>query len=803
MSALVQDLRLALRQLRRRPAFTATAVLTLAIGIGVNAVAFTVVNGLLFKGFATQAAPGVGRIATTPGGDESGYASLAEYERFADATRGAVELAAEGRSSMAWRHDGTTTTAWVLFVSPTYFSTVTADTVAGQLRVQREPTGAPSVVVGERFWRERLASRSVAGLTLRLNNVDVTVVGVVAGSFTGPGGVYSPDVWVPLEELTLFNTSAAFHKRDTRWLFLMGRLQDHATPAQVQGLVDTAAASMARDWPDTHKARGARFRMLGEGNSELRGLSTAAAIAMGIIGLILLLACFNVANLLLARAVERERDMGIRAALGARAGRLMRLVITEGFVLAALSGAAALVLAWWTQSLVGTLAIPIDQPQHVDLAPDLTVLLFVLALVVITGVLPGLWPALAAARVSVSRVLASQGGHTTSGRPSPLGRWLVGAQVAGSTAFLIVAALFIQSYSGLSTYDSGFAREQLVSADVEPASSGYSADRAERYIDALRDRVRALPGVVDVSVADRAPFFIGVDRQTPVWPTTGTCDADACPKYPVYAIGAGYFRTMGIPLLQGHEFTREREATTVVINDALARKQWPDGGAVGQTLRIGTEGTALTVIGVTGRTHTRGLDREAPTLFLPLTPEAHEGPVTIVARTTIAPASLVRALTETANAVDPNVALRAVKTMEQRMAVHLWPFRTLSVTFSICAGLALVLATVGLAGVVIHAVSRRVREFGVRISVGATPRDLAIDVLKGSAWLLAPGLVAGLLLAGAAARLAQALFVGVNVLNPSIYLGVALSQCAIVIVACIGPALRASRIDPLAALRAD
>jgi hypothetical protein len=320
MASLFQDLRLALRQLRRRPAFTATAVLTLAIGMGVNAVAFSVVNGLLFKGFVTKAAAGVGRIATTPAGDEIGYASLQEYERFAEATRGSLDVAAEGRLSMAWRHDDATETAWVLFVSRNYFAMVTTDARAGQLRVERVPGESPSVVVGERFWREKLASRSLAGLTLRLNNIDVGVTGVVPEPFTGPAGLYSPDVWLPLDELELFTTSPALQKRDTRWLFVLGQLQEGATVAQVQGQLAAAAAQMAREWPETHKTRGARFRMLGEANSELRALSTAAAVAMGIIGLILLLACFNVANLLLARVVEREREMGIRTALGAAPG---------------------------------------------------------------------------------------------------------------------------------------------------------------------------------------------------------------------------------------------------------------------------------------------------------------------------------------------------------------------------------------------------------------------------------------------------------------------------------------------------
>jgi putative ABC transport system permease protein len=583
----------------------------------------------------------------------------------------------------------------------------------------------------------------------------------------------------------------------------MGRLQEGATPARVQGQIDTAVAIMARDWPATHKDRGARFRMLGERNSELRAIGTGAAIGMGIIGLVLLLACFNVANLLLARAVERERDMGIRAALGASPGRLMRLVVTEGFVIAALSGALALLLAWWTQALVGSFAMPIEQPQHIDLAPDRLVIGFILGLVLIAGVLPGLWPAVAAARVNVSRVVGSQGANSAGGRPSPLRRWLVGAQIAGSTAFLALAALLIQSYANLSLVDLGFERHRVVIAEFEPAAHGYSADRAERYVEALSGRVRALPGVVDVAVADRAPFFVGYDRQTPVWPAGGTCAPDTCPRYATYAVSPGYFRTMGIPLSEGHEFEPGRGRREVVINQSLARTQWPAGGGLGETLRVGPGGIALTVIGITAKTHTRVLDRERPSLFMPIGSEQFEGSLTLVARTTAAPALLVRPIAEAATALDANVPMTAVKTMEERLAVQMWPFRTLSWIFSICGALAVILATVGLAGVVIHAVNRRMREFGVRVSIGATPRHLVTEVLKSSAALLVPGLIVGLVLSGLAARLTQVVFIGVNVLNPLVYLGVALVQCAIVLAACVGPALRASRVDPLVALRAD
>ena len=399
--------------------------------------------------------------------------------------------------------------------------------------------------------------------------------------------------------------------------------------SEVQGRIDTAAAAMTADWPDTHLKRGARFRLFREANSEGRALTTASVLAMGIIGLVLLLACFNVANLLLARVVERQRDMGIRSALGAGTARLVRLAIIEGVVIAVLAGAAAIVVTMWTQTLVGTFAIPIDEPQHIDLTPDATVLGFIALLVLIAGVIPGLGPALKAARVDVVRVLGSHGAGSTSGRPSLVRRWLVGAQIAGSTAFLAIAALFLQSYGQLSSERFGFDRDRLLVANF------------------------------------------------------------------------------------------------------------------------------------------------------------------------------VKPLIETAQAVDTNVSISAIKPMEDRLAVQLWPFRTASWVFSICGSLALALATVWLAGVVIHSVNRRRREFGVRVSIGATPRDLVADVLKSGARLLLPGVITGVLLAAGVASLVRAAFVGVNVLNPMTYVAVAALEGLIVLVACASPALRAARVDPLTALRSE
>jgi predicted permease len=796
------DVRVSFRQIRQRPLFTLAAVLTLAIGIGVNTVAFTVVNGLLFKGSAASAAPGVGRILTTPGGDESGNASLAEYERFADATRDAFDIAAEGRGTVAWRRDGTTRNAWALFVTPNYFSMVDVRPIAGQLHVGRTSDVVPSVVIGERFWRNSLGASPLSGLTLRLNDITVAVAGVLPDSYTGPAGLYSPDVWLPLDDIALFNPSPTLLKRDERWLFVLGRVRPQVSTAEIRARIDAAAAAMARDWPDSHRERGARLRLISEGNNEFRALGTAAAIGMSIIGLVLLLACFNVANLLVARGVEREREMAIRAAIGAGRLRLVRMVVIDGLVLAAIAGAASLVLARWTQTFVGSFAIPVDVPQHIDLTPDLRVVGFASLLALIAGVLPGLWPAVAALRVNVARALGASGGNSAGRSTSRARGWLVTAQIAGSTAFLAVAGLLLQSYGHLSAIDLGFARDHLLVAEVRPTAYGHDADGAARYVRALADRARAVPGARQVAVATHAPFFIGFTAMTAIAPAESACPANECSRYPVRAVDASYFSTMGIGLVAGREFAATG-AAEVIVNQSLARALWPDGRGLGQPVRLGDRGTPATVVAVTAKTLTGALDREQPTLYVPLAPEHFEGELSIIVRSAVPPESLIKPIGEAADLLDPRVALLSVKTINQRAAVQLWPFKTASALFSICGALALILATVGLGAAVIHSVNRRLKEFAVRVSLGASPRDLLVDVGAGAARFLVPGLVIGIVLAAGVGRLVQFALVGVDALNPSTYVVVAAVESLVVVIACAWPAVRAMRVDPLVTLRAE
>ena len=349
-------------------------------------------------------------------------------------------------------------------------------------------------------------------------------------------------------------------------------------------------------------------------------------------------------------------------------------------------------------------------------------------------------------------------------------------------------------------------------AGVEPRLHGYDAARTADYLLEVRDRLRALPGVESVAIADRVPFYIGYPRTVPVAPAGSSCRANDCPQVLRFAAGPGLFATLGRPLLAGREFDEQRTLVRVVIvNESFARQWWPDGRGLGETLRIGADAETFVVTGIVADVQQRsiavqasaGTPADRPSIFVPLDDEHLTSDLTIVARTSGPAASLVRPMVDAVTGVDANIPLLYVQTMAQRLELPLWPFRTLRGLFSICGVLALVLAVVGLTSVVSHAVSRRIREFGVRLSIGATPRDLLRDVIRGALAMLVPGLTIGLGLAIGLARLAAQAIPGIDVWNLPAYAMVSLLQATVVVLACIGPALRAARVDPIAALRAS
>jgi putative ABC transport system permease protein len=804
MDAIAHDLRLAWRQLVRRPLFSAVAVLTLALGMGLNVVVFSGVNGLLIKGATGSQLEGAAWIFTTGPGDAVAGVSSIELERFSEATQGALRTAAMGRTPLAWQRQGRSETVWAQLASSDYFSLLEVSPIAGRLPSTTSDASVPQAVVSERFWRQRLDSAPLANLHLTLNGIEHAVVGVMGDSFRGPGGTFAPEVWTPLarwRELNLPDTLAA---PDHRWLAMIARLAPGATVAEVDARLTGAAQALAREWPATHAKRGARIGLMRDGHPELRGtIARLAMVAMAGTGVVLLLACFNVAGLLIARGVERQKEMGIRAALGAGSWRLVRQLVAEGIVLATVSGALTLIVARWSQQLLAAFALPAPIPQRIDTSVDGTVIGFVALLVVLSGVLPGLLPAWSASRVDLVRALYSLGGG--GGRVSRGRHALIVVQVLGSTVLLTAAALFVQSVVRLATTDPGFETTNAVVLEMEPALQGYDRTRTALLLDRVADRIRAVPGTAGVAVAERIPFHVGSPRTTAVSTRAGDCASGGCPSIDTYAVGAGYFQTLGIAMVAGRAFDRTTSAADIVVSEALARSRWPNRSAVGQVLYLSAEGRAHIVIGVAGDVKHRSLTEAtaSPILYVPLAPSDFARALTVVARTDRSPGSLVRAIDDAVRQVDATVPPQSIKTMGERLELPLWPSRTATGFFAVCGVIALVLATIGLFAVVSHTVSRRTREFGVRLAIGATRGTLMRDVLAGAARLVIPGTIAGLLVAIVMAQAAARVVPGIDVRSPLTYLIIAVAQLAIALCACVVPARHAARVDPVISLRAE
>ena len=798
---MIGDVRLAFRQILRTPALSAVAILALAIGMAVNSVAFSAVNAFLFKARAGWDVEGAGRIeATGVGSSEEGLA-LPEYQRLADATAGALVPAAQGRVALAWQRPGATETVWALVVSSTYFDILEQTALIGRLLASSD-TGA-TAVVSERFWREQLGAAGLAGKTLTLNGVDTPIIGVVPDSHDGPGGLYAPQVWIPLEARRTFGLTGKYDDERTLWLSMLGRLLRGTSVAEVNARLAAGAAAIAHEWPGTHSRRTARFVPLSEWVPEVAAVARASVVGMAAVAVVLLIACFNVATLLLARALEREREMGIRAAVGATRWRLVRQQLVEGVVLAGLAGVCASIIATWRQDLLSVFAIPIAMPQRLNVTPDLRVAAFIAVMVVVAGVLPCVAPALKAARVNLVHALSAQGAAGAGGRPSAARRGLGIMQVAGSTAFLILAAQFVLGFLGTRQLDPGFEDSRALVISIDPSADPGNSARAPQAIERITSAIAALPGVTAVGIADRIPFYIGFTRETEIANTDAPCARGGCPRIATYSVAPGFFDAMDVPILRGRDLTVV-DADGVIVNEAFAQTWFGGASAVGEVLRTGSQGEPRVVVGVVRTTLQRGFNEQpTPVLYLPITRAQLAEPLTIVARTASDPAPLVRAASERLYRVEPSLAAESVMTMSGRLEMVRWPLRSVSVFFGVCGVLALLLATIGLAAVMSHAVGQRVREFGVRLAIGASGGQLLRGVFASGLRIAGLGALAGVVLAFGLSQLAGGMMVGVERSDPLTYAGVAALQAVVGLAACLVPARRAAQVDPVKTLRGE
>ncbi|MEZ5318049.1 MAG: ABC transporter permease [Vicinamibacterales bacterium] len=808
-----QDARFALRSLRKTPAFTLVAVAVLALGIGANTAVYSLVDAMFVRGLPY---PRADRLVLL-----IGNVQRQEVER-----RGGSYP-----DYLDWKAQATTVDAMAAFDSTTI-------TVAGGTedpdRLVAEPVSAgyfeilgvrpalgrtfradedevagrnPVVILGHGLWSRRFgADPGIIGRSLQVGGRAVDVVGVMPAGFTGLTD--QADLWVPF-----VNASAAIDRRGTRWFNAIGRLRDGVTVAQAQAEFDGIAAGLERQYPDTNEKRGVEVASL---RTETFGAIQPAVVAlMAAVGFVLLIACANVANLLISRSESRQREMAVRTALGAGRARLFRQLVTESAVLALLGAAAGLGVAQLALRLL--VALPDGAvPTFVQPTLDLRVLAFTMAVALGCGLVLGLAPSFHARATAVSGILKDSVRGSSGGRAQRLRAGLVVTEVALAVVLLIGAGLMIRTVQNLTAIDPGYDATNVLTFNVAvprletpppaasaspgapPAAPAYAVSAT-----ALLDRLRAVPGVVAVSLSTDLPLqgasavFYSAEGDT-------TSDAETRPRAYIHRITPDFFDVLGVPIVAGRTF-EPADLTgpiPVVVSEGVPRRFWPGQDPIGRHLQIGS--TALTIIGVVPDLKYRGLPDNPtadPDLYVPY---AERGVQSIALRTAVSPLSIVPSVRGALREANPDIVVFGVSALEDLVLAQTAQSRFTTWLMGVFAGVAVLLAVIGIYGVLSYIVSQRAREFGIRMALGAGRREILAVVGRFGAKLVGLGLVLGGVASIGLGRLLEQLLFGVSTASASGAGAVAIALLAVVaMAACLIPAWRATRVDPMVALRND
>ena len=835
MMTLLQDTRYALRQLRKSPGFTAVAVFTLALGIGANTAIFSVVNALLLKMLPVRDPQQLVAVSDptltgtrsngTPRTDVFSYPLYQQLRQrnsvFSGLTAAGTDHAIEVESLNGQVSDAKITGR---LVSGNYFAVLGLEPAAGRLLSESDETAEsanPVVVLGYSYWQRKFASSpSVIGTDVRLNGFPFTVVGVAPAGFQGDVVGEQMDVFTPLTmQPEVIRGRHWLKSPNSSWLSVVGRLRMGVTPAEAeanlnavfeQSVAGDYGASLSAD--DRRAIREEHMKIQvspgGTGLSALRGnYRIPLLLLMGIVGLVLLIACVNVANLLLARASMRSREFAVRMAIGANRRRIVQQLLTESILLALVGGAAGSVLAAWGVRLLIKLI-----GSHVILqsSPDLRVLAFTSVVSLAAGILFGLFPALRTLRVSVSPTL-KESNRTTADRTSRFawGKGLIAGQVALSLLVLFAASLLVRSLQKLMTQDFGYERDHLVIARLDAAAGGYSAEKMKGLAQRVVDRLAGAPGVRSVTYSTNG-LFGGTESSdallVPGFRESSGSDRAAKEDY----VGPDYFGVVGIPILSGRGIVAQDTAASTrvaVVNEAMVKRFFPGQNPIGRQFRIDDADwldKPITIVGVSRNAmdHDKGM-REGVEARFYLAFQQMRDPIqiTLEAQVRGSASAIVGNLRNAIKNVDPQVPVGFVQTLDRLVADTAANQYALAKLSTIFGGLALLLACVGLYGILSYTVAGRTREIGVRMALGAQHRDVLRQVLLEGMLLVGVGLAIGIPLALISSRLLQSFLFGLKSTDLISLVVVVLLLGAVAGIAAMIPARRAAKVDPMVALR--
>jgi predicted permease len=813
---LVQDLRFAFRTLRKFPGFTVAAVLTLTLGIGVNTSIFSLLYSLVLRPLPVKDPASIVSIYQQFRGHYSrgvygapSLLSYPEYVNFRDSARAFSGLAAFADDQLSLS-GATGQTIPALLASCNYFDVLAAEIIRGRGFSPDDcrASGAGSVaVISNSFWSAHFGSDPAAiGKTLTLNRHAFTIVGITAKDFGGTE-LQVPDAWIPLSMAAQllpneFKNPDWLVLPNVSWLNVVGRLQPgvshRAAQSELAILANRADEQYAGRQTIVSVNSGAYFN-----SPEIRVQGSAVAVAIfALASFVLAIACVNVMNLLLSRAESRRQEISVRLALGASRARLLRQLLTEIILFTALGGVASVLVVQWLPPLLVHAVPETPDIPHLNLSPNLAILAYSFLVTLVAAVVCGLAPALRSTRspvTSSSREISSA--LTRAPARARLRSSLIVAQVAGSAALLVSAALLARGLNRAETAGPGFATHNVFLVSLDLANNGYNDTRADALVRQFCDRLAAMPGVEGVASSAAIPGVIAWTTSVSI-PATKT-DSAAQPVWQ-NIVSASYFQTMGVHLLRGRVFTEQEAnssgAAPAIISNAMARTFWPEADPLQKTFRSGTK--TFQVFGIAPDAQNVHLGQlDGAFFYAPASPEAVLES-RIVVRTTGDPATLEAAIPQLAHQFDANL-IATTETLEQELQKTLAPAKTLGSLIGVLGILAMLLAIVGVWGLVAYAACRRTREIGIRKALGATPQNILTLLLSEAAALTAIGLAVGLGIGAGASQLLSAagLLFGVSSLDPLAYLAIAATFALVSLLACYLPARRAMRLDPMIALR--
>jgi predicted permease len=818
MENLWKDLRYAFRMLWKSPGFTLVAVLALGLGIGANTAIFSVFNGMLWRPLPVQNPKQLVVVAAKTRDFQFPLnLSYADFEDYRQLKNVFSDLVVYSPSPVNFGAQGRPERAWVDLVSGNYFSALGIQPVLGRTFAPDEgwvQNKDPLIVLSYNYWQKRFGGDpNIAGQTVQVNNHAFTIIGVAPEKYVGAYYFIKPDFYIPISTLGLLDPTQAdvLTRRSAAFLRVLGYLNPGVTPAQAMAAAQPIDQRLAQDFPDSHK--GLSLLVLPELSARpepgLGGfMSTAVIVFMLLVGLVLLIACANVANLILARANGRRKEFATRVALGASRWRMARQLLTETVLLSAFGGILGMIFARWAGMALTSIHIPSDIPLRLfDLRLDWRIFGFTFLAALLTGVVAGLIPSLQASRTDLADTLKAGGrsGGSSSGHHR-FRNALVVSQVAVSLLLLACAGFFIRSLQNSAHVDMGFRVDHTLMMSVDLGLQGYNEERGQQFFKQLTERVRSLPGVRDAAISAYIPM--GYDNSgVNVFPDGQVID-DKTHTHAVFddMVQPSYFRTAGVPVIKGREFTDADSASAplvAIINDTFAQEIWPGQDPIGKIFRTKKDGPPIQVVGLT-RTGKYLFLYETPQLYayFPLA-QRYSSAANLFVYTEGDPQQFVSAARDQISQLDASLPVFAVTTMEAhvRYGKPLLPARLGAMLVGAFGFLGLVLASVGVYGVVSYSVSQRTQEIGIRTALGAQRSNVLGIILKQGMSMALIGTGVGIVLSFLLFRGLRTVLYGVKSTDLVTLAAVSGMLLAVAFLASYVPALRATRVDPVVALR--